>query len=273
MADNLSGRNDAPFSEAVWRKIDQIVTDVVRSQLTARRLLYVDGPVGMGFKAMTGPDHQIRADHKQGEVNVVSSEMMPVVDIESTFTLSARDIASFEQQGAPLDAGAIANAAIILARKEDDILFNGIRELGTKGLTNAAGVQTIQLESWNNIGTPINNIIGAVNRHDGAGFHGPYTLALAPTLYNSLFRLYPQGNLTEFQHLQTFITDGIIKSGALSSGGVLLASGRQFASIVLGQDIITGFVGPQGRSFEFVISESLTLRLIQPAAVVVLQSA
>jgi len=35
---------------------------------------------------------------------------------------------------------------------------------------------------------------------------------------------------------------------------------------------MTSFVGPKGKSFEFVISESLVLRLVQPAAVVVLQT-
>jgi len=115
-------------------------------------------------------------------------------------------------------------------------------------------------------------IIKAATQLDNAGFHGPYTLGLSSNLFNTLFRLYPQGNLTEYQHLQTFITDGIVKVPALKAGGVLLASGRQFASIVLGQDLLTSFVGPKGKSFEFVISETVALRLVQPAAVVVLKS-
>jgi len=52
---------------------------------------------------------------------------------------------------------------------------------------------------------------------------------------------------------------------------VLIASGRQFATIVLGQDLAPGFVGPAGRSYEFTVSESLALRLLVPEAVCVLK--
>lgn len=106
---------------------------------------------------------------------------------------------------------------------------------------------------------------------DGAGFHGPYTLALAPSVYNLLFRRYPQSNATQIEHLRLLVTDGIVKAPAVSSGGVLLASGRQSASIILGQDLMASFVGPSGRDYEFMVSESLVLRLMEPAAVCVLK--
>jgi len=272
MAENYLGRDDAPFSEKVWSKIDEVVTGAARGQLSARRLLYVDGAFGLGFKSLPGPDRVVKDESEQGGAILVSSQLQPVPEIQTLFTLAARDIAAFEERDLPFDFGAIAQAAIAAAKKEDEILLNGVRELGIKGLTNAPDVQTMKLTAWDKVGTAADNIIKAAGMLDGAGFHGPYTLGLSPGQFNSLFRLYPQGNITEFQHLQTFITEGIVKVPALKSGGILLASGRQFASIVLGQDLMTSFVGPKGKSFEFVISESLVLRLVEPAAVVVLQT-
>ena len=52
---------------------------------------------------------------------------------------------------------------------------------------------------------------------------------------------------------------------------MLLASGAQYSSIILGQDLMAGFVGPAGRDYELTVSESLALRLLQPASVVVLK--
>lgn len=272
MTDSFLGRSDAPFAENVWQRIDDIVTEAAKSQLSARRILYLEGPFGLGFKSFPGPDRVIRDDLDKGGTAVATSDVLPLIDIQTAFTLSARDVAAFEQTGIFPDSGAIAAAALAAARKEDEVLFNGVAEAGIRGLVNADGVQSFKLASWDKVGTAAENLINAANLLDAAGFHGPYAVALSPALYNTLFRLYPQGNLTELQHLQTFITDGIVKAPGLASGGILLASGRQFASILVGQDLATGFVGPKGKSFEFVVSESIALRLIQPRAIVVLQT-
>lgn len=50
-----------------------------------------------------------------------------------------------------------------------------------------------------------------------------------------------------------------------------MASGRQFAFIVLGQDMAIGLVGPTGEEIEFSISESLAPLIRQPQAICVLK--
>jgi len=52
---------------------------------------------------------------------------------------------------------------------------------------------------------------------------------------------------------------------------VLLASGLQYASIAIGQDMVVGFVGPKDGELEFSISESLALRIRQPKSICVLE--
>ena len=66
------------------------------------------------------------------------------------------------------------------------------------------------------------------------------------------------------------VTDGIFKTPILKTGG-LLASRAQCASVVLGQDMSVGYVGPAGAKQEFTVSESLTLRIRQPQAICVLK--
>jgi uncharacterized linocin/CFP29 family protein len=67
------------------------------------------------------------------------------------------------------------------------------------------------------------------------------------------------------------MTDGVFKAPILDSGGILLASGRQYAAIVLGQDMSVGFIGPVGENLEFSISESLALLIRQPKAICALK--
>jgi uncharacterized linocin/CFP29 family protein len=96
-------------------------------------------------------------------------------------------------------------------------------------------------------------------------------MGLAPRRYNLLFRRYPQGEGTELGHLRTIVTGGICKAPVLKDGGVLLASGKQFAEIVLGQDMSVGFIGPAEENLEFSISESLVPVIHAPGAICVLK--
>lgn len=272
MADKaeLLNRGDAPFTDKVWEKIDQIAIEAAKSQLSARRILHTEGPYGLALKSLPGPDREIKQQSTE-KLSVMASLTIPVAELRSSFILSARDIAAFEQTSLLFDAGPIAEAAIACARKEDDLIFNGAADICCEGLLNAKGAQSLKLKAWDEIGTAIEDLIAAVTKLDDAGFHGPYTLALPPKRYNLLFRRYPQGNATEIGHIRELITQGIVKTTAMGHGGVLLASGRQFASIVLGQDLVTAFVGPSARDYEFAVTESLALRLIQPAAICTLR--
>ena len=126
------------------------------------------------------------------------------------------------------------------------------------------------LSAWAEVGVAASDVIQAVTALDGAGFHGPYALALAPDRFNSTLRVYPQGSLTELDHLRSIVGGGVAKAPGLPSGGVLVAVGRQFASIIVGQDMTIGFVGPTTNTLEFTVSESLTVRVRQPRAVCVL---
>lgn len=271
MSEYYLSRDDAPFSQSVWEMIDDIVVGTAKSQLAARRLLPIEGPYGAGFKTLHGPMREIRPAEKNGGVSLRSSSGTPVTELVTTFSLAISDIATFEQTSEPVDHGPIARAAITLANKEDDLIFNGNKELGVSGLMNTPGTQTLKLKGWDSPGKAAEDMIQAVTLLDDAGFHGPYTLGLASPLYNLLFRVYTNTSMTELQHLQTLVTDGIVKVSAIKTGGVLIASGKQFASIALGQDILTSFIGPDTRNLEFAISESLALRITEPSALCILQ--
>jgi uncharacterized linocin/CFP29 family protein len=264
MVDRYLHREDAPFGEDIWRILDEAVVGAAKSQLSARQLLHTDGPFGFGLKSLPGPDGEV-AD------GMSASLSKPLVLLREQFILGARDIAAHEQGGLILEAGAAARAAIACARREDDILFNGVKALGLEGLLTAKGVQSVPLKAWVEIGAAVDNVIHAVTKLDDSGFHGPYVLALAPALYNLLFRRYPQGNATELEHMQVLVSGGVVKAPGVKSGGALLASGRQYASIVVGQDLVTGFVGPAENGYEFTVGETIALRLAVPQAVCVLK--
>ena len=262
-------RNDAPFGGEIWDRIDATVVETAKSQLSARRLLALEGPFGLGLKSVNNKDEQLTGK-LSGNVNVTFSSSLPLLMLQKNFTLATRDIVAFEREKVAMDLGAAAKAAVVCARQENEFIFSGAKGQFS-GLLNAAGIQNCKIKGWNEIGKAVEDVIHAVNMLDAAGFHGPYILGLSPELYNGLFHRYPQGNTTEIEHLRELITKGIFKAAGLPGGGILAAYGRQFASILMGQDLMTGFVGPVSGGYEFSLTESFTLRLLVPEAFCVLK--
>jgi uncharacterized linocin/CFP29 family protein len=252
------GRDEAPIQAETWKLLDETMVAAAKSTLAGRRLLDIEGPYGLGLKAVPLEDCEV------SECLLVS-RFMPVHMISTTFGLGVRDLIAYEQNGLPFTASPLIDAAIKCARMEDTMIFDGAP--GTPGLLNADGASSQKMASWNTVGKAADDIIKAMITLDEAGYHGPYALALAPARYNLLFRRYLQGVGTELEHIRTIVTGGVFKAPALKSGGVLLATGKQYASIVLGQDMTTGFIGPRGDSLEFSISESLALMIRQAGAI------
>jgi uncharacterized linocin/CFP29 family protein len=262
MADKYLSREDAPITAAAWEKLDKAMMAAAKTVLAGRRILHVDGPYGLGLKAVPLADPPI-------ERAAISSQVLPLTLIHQTFSMSNRDFAAFDRDGVLLDTRGVAMSAIECATAEDTLIFNGSRE--TPGLMTAKGTNHVKLMAWNEVGTAASDIIKALTVLDGAGFHGPYALALAPARYNLLLRRYPQGNATELEHIKTAVTEGVVKAPVLEAGGVLMAYGSQYALVILGQDMNVGFVGPSGERLEFTVSESLTPYIKVPGAICLLK--
>jgi uncharacterized linocin/CFP29 family protein len=260
MENDYLGRKEAPISAEVWKLLDTTMIEAAKSQLAGRRLISIEGPFGFGLKVIPLSDCEIAE-------GITSSPVIPVNLLTATFFLNKRDLAASGKDPV-LDLDPVASAAMACAAKEDGIIFSGIQE--TPGLLAAEGSSLLALTKWDKVGTAADQIIRAVTLIDDAGFHGPYCMGLAPAQYNLLLRRYPQGDGTELDHIRAILGGDVIKAPVLKKGGVLLASGRQYCSLVIGQDMSIGFNGPAGDALEFSVSESLALLIRAPEAICVL---
>ena len=262
MENKYLGRAEAPIAPETWSLIDSTMIGAAKSQLAGRRLLAIEGPFGFGLKVIPIADTEM-------EGGIVGSTFVPVTQIGTSFSLGKRDIAAFERDKKTLDTGAVAAAAIECARQEDKLIFSGVE--GIPGLLSVEGSSSQTLTKWDKVGMASDQIIEAVTKLDDAGFHGPYCMALAPAQFNLLLRRYPQGDGTELDHIRTIVTEGVVKAPGLKKGGVLLASGQQYVSLVIGQDMTVGYNGPVEDSLDFFILETLALLIRAPEAICVLK--
>lgn len=265
MANKYLAREDAPFGADIWGALDEVMMEAAKGQLVGRRLLELEGPYGLGLKSIPLKDETM-------ESGLIAATTLPLVMIYEEFDLGARELANYEREGITFDRTPVADAAIAAARREEDLIFYGNEDLGIEGLLTVDGANNVPLSDWGEVGAAVDDLIEGVTALDEAGFHGPYALALAPARYNRLFRRYERGNQTEIEHVTALVTDGVYKAPGLEEGGVLVATGRQYASIVMGQDMTVGFIGPEGDRIAFTVSETLVPRIRRPNAICVLEA-
>ena len=179
------------------------------------------------------------------------------------FSLSRRRIAAFREMGQPLNLKVVEDAAQAVAMREEEFIYHGQPDFHLHGLLNAEGRNTFQGGDWSSVDQVLENVIAAVNTLDGKGYRGPYGLALAPALYNNLFRRYPGSDLLQIEHLKRLCTRGIVKANI--DGGVLVA--KDVGSIVLGQDLQIAYLSPDAAHENFAVTESLVLKIEAPDAI------
>ena len=94
MENKYLGREDAPIGPETWKALDSTMTEAAKSILAGRRLLHIEGPYGLGLKAV--PLQDIRSEN-----GIITSSFVPVSWIYKTFMLGKRDIAAAEKEGIP----------------------------------------------------------------------------------------------------------------------------------------------------------------------------
>jgi len=259
-------RGHAPFPAHIWEMIDQAAANAARDRLPGRRFLDLEGPFGLGLTVIEiGNDDYCRQPGPD-EAGQILGNAIQVPMIRKSFRLSIRRVAAHLDNGQPLDLSPAQDAAEAVADREEELIYTGQPAFGVHGLLNVDGRQQVEGGDWSMSGVGLDNVLAAATRLDEAGFHGPYALALAPALYNSLFRFIPGTDVFGLEHLRRLATAGIYK--APIEGGVLVDT--RVGELVLGQDFSTGYSSQDGIHYHLYISESIVLRIDEPRAICVI---
>lgn len=257
------------FSPEILKKIKEAAVSAARDILSGRRIIDVEGPYGLGLTAVEVGNDDLCRQPAPDEASAVLSRALSLPMVYRRFSISKRRIAAFEEMGQPLNFRPAEDAAQAVAMREEEFVYTGQPDFHLQGLLNADGRNTLQGGDWSSVDQVLENVIGAVNILDNKGYRGPYGLALAPALYNNLFRRYPGSDLLQIEHLKRLCTRGIVKANI--DGGVLVA--KDVGSIVLGQDLQIAYLSPDSAHENFAVTESLVLKIEAPDAICTIRPA
>jgi len=257
-------RHQAPLTKEMWHALDEAAVSAARERLTGRRFLRLEGPFGLGLTAIEVGNDQYCRQPAPDEAGAIMGRTLPVPVIRKSFGLSLRRVAAALDNGQPLDLSPAEEAAEAVADREEELIYRGQADFHLQGLLTAEGRQHIDSgTSWSDPGQALQAVVAAVTRLDQAGFRGPHALALAPALFNGLFRLYPSTDVPQIEHLRKLCTKGIYK--APIEGGVLVDT--RVGVLILGQDLSAGYSSQDGVHYHLYISEAIVLRIDSPEAV------
>jgi uncharacterized linocin/CFP29 family protein len=250
-------RSAAPFSAEEWAKIDAMAVMVLKSTLVGRRFVDLVGPLGWGVENAPLTGFTI----VDGAAVAQEAVYLPLKEISSEFIIKAKQMAIAAQTPFALDLGAVALAAIKLAKEEDNLVV--------LGLLDAAQNKTA-LGDWDVFGAAFKAVATAAALLQNTGNDAPYALVLNPIKYAQLAGSMQQGR-EELEMVEEVVKGGIFQSTVMPANKVLVVSPKAWnLDMVVGQDAITAYVGNVGMDQRLRLFESLVLRVKLPKAICVL---
>lgn len=266
MADFLA-REEAPLDSKDWENIDNVVVESARKRLVGRKFITIKGPLGPGTQVV----HVLKIggfDTDRIEIKERVNLVVPI--IHKDFKLSWRDIEYSKQYGFPLELGPAAVSAAYCAIKEDELIFYGSEDYGYKGLLNSSNSTSVQGLDWKINGNGFQNVISAISALSSSGFYGPYAMVVSPSLYAMMHRVYDGTGSLEIAMIRELVTDGIFQTPVIKGmEAAVLATGAENFDLVIAQDLITAYMGPEFMDHLFRVFESILLRIKRPESICV----
>lgn len=267
-------RDGAPLSEGQWQGIDKAVVDEASRILVGRRILDVEVA---GARTQTVPldrmagvpaasaDFWARGDNDA--IGVKDRRYVELVTVYADFVISWRDLEDEDSAGVQ----AARDAAVLAARREDDLLFYGDAECGVEGLFSAPGINEYPISDWNEGENAVRDLAACLEILIDKGCSGDRALVVSTDLYAKLHRIQPGTGLMEVDRVRALIGKLFRSSRLKKNSACLVYNDPQNMDLVVGQDMITAYMGNEKLDHAFRVMETFVPRIKRPHAVVALR--
>lgn len=266
-------RDGAPLTDGQWESIDKAVVAEASKILVGRRFLDV---ASVGAQTQSVPV-DVMAGVKSAKadfwardevdaIDVKSRKLVDLTTIYADFMVSWRDV---EDESAVAAVQAARDAAVLAARREDAIIFYGDASQGIDGVFTAAGVNELPLSDWNDGENPVIDIAKGLEVLLEKGCSGERVLVVSTDLYAKLHRIQPGTGIMEVDRVRSLVGKLLRSSQLQKSSACLLYCEPQNMDLVVGQDMITAYMGNEGMDHVFRVMETMTPRIKRPSAIAV----
>lgn len=263
-------RDGSPISAELWARIDHEVTSMAKKVLIGRRFLHLYGPLGAGVQSINVDDLTQLEETESNIATVKGRKFEQIPLLSQDFSLLWRDLELSESTGRPVDLSSALQASAAMSKREDDLIFNGNKELGYEGLLTAKGTVKLPLSNWDEGENPVKDITEGMTKLIDKGLVGRKTLIISSDLLVKLQRIQPGTGITEYERLGKLVNGNIYHSTVIGKNkALLLCAEAQNMDLVVGQDMATSYLETKDLNHYFRIIETVLLRIKNKNAVIV----
>jgi uncharacterized linocin/CFP29 family protein len=254
----------APIPDEAWSEIHEQAKLRLRGNLSARKLVHVDGPHGWGFGAVNLGRVELDREGAAGGILWGLRAVLPLLEARIPFELKLSELDNVARGLKNPDLSPLEEAAFKAARFEESCVYLGFEPGGIRGMAQASPHKPVVLE--NDADRLVESIESGILAIEKAGIGGPFTLVLGTQPYRSVMVRAQQGYPVT-KRILALLAGSIQWSPALEGGIILSARERNF-ELTLGQDFSIGYTSHTDDAVSLYITESFTFQVLEPAAAV-----
>ncbi len=257
-------RQHAPIADAAWSELDEAAGDILRGMLTGRKIVDFSGPHGWEFASVNLGQVELAKKNAEG-VGWGVRQVQPLIEYRIPFTLKQWEIDDLVRGKKDVDLDALEQAAQKAARMEDTAVFQGFKEGGIQGLSEAKAHKSIKLPT--NAEQYVSAVAKGVQAIFEAGVGGPFALVLGTDPYFTLMQSAKTG-YPAHRSVRDVLDGGPILRTPVLKGGLLVSTRGGDFELTVGKDLSIGYSSHDSEALHFVLTESFTFRILEPKAVV-----
>ena len=142
---DLLKRSLAPVTDDAWEEIDATAARLLKSQLTARRIVDFDGPHGWEFAAVNLGRLETAEEPTPQEVPWGKRLVLPLVESRVPFQIDQMELDGIARGAKDVDLDSLEDAARRVALFEESAVYNGFEAAGIEGIIPTSVASTSQL--------------------------------------------------------------------------------------------------------------------------------
>ena len=255
-------RNLAPISNEVWEEIDERASEVLKSYLSARRVVNVNGPKGFAHNVITD-GRLANTEELENGISYGNYKVIPLVESRVEFDMDRWELDNLQRGAKDIDYEPLENAMRDIALFEEEAIYNGLDNAIIDGIENSIELETI------NFGQEAKGIMEAITkglvelRKNFA--QKPFSLVVNEEAYKRILSsetAYPLD-----VRIKELIGGDIIFSHVVD-GAFLLPLNHEDLELTIGRDFSIGYQDHDAEKVRFFATESFTFRVLDPAIII-----
>lgn len=254
-------RNIAPLTEEAWNEVDERAIEVLRSHLTARKAVHVEGPKGWDYTVV--PEGRLALVEDENDVKTGVYKSTPLVEARVSFELDRWEMDNLVRGAKDVELEALEDAVHKLAIFEEEAIYNGYDKGQITGLKKSSDQETLNF--GDNAKTILEMVAKGLIMLQDAFAEKPYNLVVGDEAWKRINR--ESNNYPLVKQVEELIGGKVIYSKVVE-GAFLLPEDHEDLEMTIGQDYSIGYESHTDEKVRLFITESFAFRVLDPALII-----